>query len=304
MCAPVVLFVYNRVDHAEKTLKALSLNTKAKETDIFVFSDGAKSKKDEDAVKKVREIIHQENYRTAFKSFTIVESEVNKGLAKSIISGVTKIIEEYKTVIVVEDDCVTTTDFLEYMNDSLSFYKNNEKIWSIGGYTVNLKFPNDYKYQTYVMGRTCSYAWATWLDRWEKVDWEVKDYSSFKKNLKQRKCFNKYGDDRAKMLDMQQIGKTNSWAIRFCYAMFKNDMYTIYPCYSKVKNIGYDIGTHVNVKKDKFYVDLNEQHIASFVDRIEIDERIRKQYVKYFKVNKLKLFLSYIINVMLVRRKK
>ena len=30
---------------------------------------------------------------------------------------------------------------------------------------------------------TNSWGWATWKDRWENVDWEVKDYEQFKKDL-------------------------------------------------------------------------------------------------------------------------
>ena len=110
-----------------------------------------------------------------FKTVTIVESDANKGLAKSIIEGVSQIIEKTGKVIVLEDDCVSSKDFLNYMNSALDYYEENDKVWSIGGYSVNLDFPNDYEYDTYVMGRTCSYAWGTWKNRWNLVDWNVSD---------------------------------------------------------------------------------------------------------------------------------
>ena len=298
MLAPVILFVYNRFDHITKTLKAISENYLAKETDLIIFSDGPKKEKDVEAVTKVRSIINNEDYKKMFKTVTIVESDANKGLAKSIIEGVSQIIEKTGKVIVLEDDCVSSKDFLNYMNSALDYYEENDKVWSIGGYSVNLDFPNDYEYDTYVMGRTCSYAWGTWKNRWNLVDWNVSDYNKFKYSLKKRRKFNRYGEDRSKMLDMQQVGKTNSWAIRFCYAMFKNNMYTIYPCQSKIKNIGYDVGTHT-MKRGSFSVETSEKEISCFTDNIEVNETLRKQYIKYFKTNKLKLFASFVLNVLL-----
>ena len=101
MNAPVVLFVYNRLDHTMNVIESLAGNVLAGETDLYVFSDAAKTEKGLDKVNAVREYIRRTDWRGAFRKVTVVEAEQNKGLAKSIIGGVTKILEEYGKVIVV-----------------------------------------------------------------------------------------------------------------------------------------------------------------------------------------------------------
>ena len=302
MLAPVVLFVYNRADHVKQTLDALSKNDLAKESDLFIFSDGPRKEKDIDAVNAVRKLIKEESWKKVFKTVTIIESSKNKGLANSIISGADSVINKYGRIIVLEDDCVSSKDFLRFMNISLDYYEHDEKVWSIGGYTVNMHMPQGYSLDVYLMGRTCSYAWATWSDRWEKVDWEVKSYPSFKHNIKRRKQFNEYGMDRSKMLDEQQLGIKNSWAIRFCFAMFENNMFTVYPCQSKIRNIGYDVGTHVtkSTNENNFTVELSDaKDEYKLSHSIKVEDQIKKQFAKYFKRNRIKLFIAYICNVIL-----
>jgi hypothetical protein len=301
MKAPVILFVYNRVDHVEKTLTALSNNYLAASTHLYIFSDGPKKSKDIENVAKVREFISDEKWKRLFSEVTIVNAERNKGLAASIISGVDRIIRQYGKVIVIEDDCVSSKDFLSFMNDCLDYYEGNKQIWSIGGYSAELKIPENYKKDVYLMGRTCSYAWATWINRWEKVDWDVSNYDSFKWDFRKRKEFNQYGKDRARMLDEQQLGIKNSWAIRFCYAMYENKMYTIYPCKTKIKNIGYDVGTHVtnNKKENGFVVRELSENAYSLDDDLSVNPEIRKEFTDKFKGSSLKLFAAFILNVVL-----
>lgn len=45
MLAPVVLFVYNRLDHTIDVIESLAKNGLAKDTDLYIFSDAAKSEK-------------------------------------------------------------------------------------------------------------------------------------------------------------------------------------------------------------------------------------------------------------------
>ena len=53
-CAPVVLFVYNRIDHTRRTVMALSSNMLANNTDLIIFSDAAQSLDTQVSVDEVR----------------------------------------------------------------------------------------------------------------------------------------------------------------------------------------------------------------------------------------------------------
>ncbi len=128
--APIVLFVYARPEHTKKTLAALKENKLADRSELFIFSDGPKGSEDEIQVKKVREIIREQD---GFKRITIMEKKYNIGLADNIIEGVTHVVRKYGKVIVLEDDIVTSPYFLLFMNDSLEMYQGNPKVMSISG---------------------------------------------------------------------------------------------------------------------------------------------------------------------------
>ncbi|OZT78637.1 glycosyltransferase [Salinicoccus roseus] len=248
MLAPVVIFVYNRPEHTKRTIEALSRNYLAKKTDVYIFSDAPKSNNAGREVELVRDYIDSLPEKNLFKSIHIKKADKNLGLANSVINGVQKIIEKYGKTIVLEDDLISSKDFLQFMNDGLNYYQDNSSIWSISGYNIPIKIPANYKSEIYLSYRGSSWGWATWKDRWEKVDWNVSDYKKFKRDKNLRRNLNRGGRDMAIMLDYQIEGKIDSWAIRWCYSQSKLGMYTIYPVVTRINNIGLDgSGTHSGI---------------------------------------------------------
>ncbi|MFY8021544.1 MAG: sugar transferase, partial [Bacteroidia bacterium] len=236
--APIILFVYNRLDLTQQTINALKKNDLSNLSELFIFSDGPKNSSDESSVKAVRAMLVN---ITGFKEVYIFESDVNKGLANSIILGVTNMFNSFDKVIVLEDDLYTTPNFLRFMNASLNEYESNETVYSISGYSFNLGIEKERKFDTYFLNRGWSWGWATWKNRWEKVDWEVKSYEYFRSNNKQRKKFAQGGSDLNKMLDLQMKNKLDSWAIRWFYHQFLVQGLTVYPIYSKIYNHGFGV---------------------------------------------------------------
>lgn len=281
--APVVMFVYNRLDSVEQTIENLKKNELADQTDLFIFSDAAKKEKQAESVKLVREYIHK---IVGFKSVQIIEAEKNKGLAKSVITGVTEIINKRGKVIVVEDDLITAPQFLAFMNDALDFYESEKKIWSISGYQFPFELPETYTKSVYTAYRSSSWGWATWKDRWETIDWEIKDYSEYKYNPVKIAKFCKGGTDLDKMLRYQMQGKIDSWAIRWCYNQYKQNKLTIYPTESLVNSIGTDgRGTHCDPTSVRFSQTLAINFKYTFEHNLSVDREIMKRYRKI--VNRL-----------------
>lgn len=279
--SPIIVFVYNRLEHTKNTIDALSKNELAKESELWIFSDNAKNEKDIEKVENVRTYIHLIEEQKLFKSVKIIEADKNKGLANSVIDGVTKVINNSNKVIVVEDDLITSKYFIKYMNEALDFYEKDEKIWSISGYNLPIKIHNDYKFDVYLGYRGCSWGWATWKDRWDTVDWKVKDYRSFKHNLFKRKKMNRGGPDMAQMLDAQMSNKCDSWAIRWCYSQSKQNKYTIYPVESLIINQGLDgSGTHSGNDRS-FDVKMNLR-IPKLEAELKIDKKISKSFYNKF----------------------
>src|SRR5215471_2325117 len=131
MAAPIALFSYRRYKHLQTTLEALLRNPEADETDLHVFSDGARDEASAAEVDEVRRVLRQLN---GFKSITIVEHEKNVGLARNIIGGVSDVLARSDRVIVIEDDIVVSPVFLRFMNEALSLYQTEPRVGSISGY--------------------------------------------------------------------------------------------------------------------------------------------------------------------------
>lgn len=294
--APIVLFVYARLEHTKKTIEALQKDKLFNESELWVFSDGYKNDIDQEKVLAVRNYLKAKIKNDNLKNVHLIESNKNNGLANSVISGVTSIISKYGKIIVLEDDLIISPNFLEYMNETLEFYKDDDKIWSISGYNINFENKYNYEYDIYLNYRGCSWGWGTWKNRWELVDWEVKDYRKFKNNHTLRKKFNRGGPDMSQMLDLQMAGEIDSWAIRWCYSQFKNEMYTIYPVDSLIFNCGLDgSGTHSGIT-DKFNTNLNNKKVI-LVGDLKLNEKLLREFYKKFDkglVQKIFEFLTII----------
>lgn len=271
--APIVLFVYNRLEHTKQTVETLQKNEFAKESELFIFSDAAKNENTEQKVNEVREYIKTID---GFKKVTIIEREKNWGLANSIINGVTKIVNEYGKIIVLEDDLVTSPYFLKFMNEALEFYEGEKKVFTISGYS-DIKIPNNYTGEVYFAHISTSWGWATWKKEWNTIDWKIDSYMYLLEDKKSyARLLKKVGKPRLDMLIMQKEGKIDSWAIRRLFSQLTQEKMTVFPSKSFVRNIGHD-GTGVHCGKDSqtCVVELATIPISNFLDFYN-NEKINK----------------------------
>lgn len=282
MLAPVILFTYNRLSETKQTVEALQQNFLAKESDLFIFSDGSKNEEGQKKIKEVREYLRTIR---GFKSIQIIESKVNKGLANSIIYGVTHVLKAYGRAVVLEDDLITAPNFLNFINQALDFYNEDREIISISGYTLNLpSLPGTKDF--YFGYRASSWGWATWEDRWDNIGWSLSEYNELKKDRDASKKFNRGGSDLSKMLQNQVNKKIDSWAIRFCYHQSKHDLKTVFPTKSKIKSIGFGSdATHTSFTK-RFETSLDNGEQIDFVfNRFEgMDKTLVKEFRNKFSI--------------------
>lgn len=280
--APIVLFVYNRPWHTQQTVEALQRCELAAESDLYIFADGPKTDATEEQTTKISEVRKYIHTVDGFHSVTIEESETNKGLANSVISGVTKVIEKYGKAIVVEDDIVAQPFFLRFMNEALNFYEQDSRIFMIGGCRLKFDIPWWYTHDVYILHRSCSWGWATWKERWLMADWNVSDYYSFIEDQRKVELFCRGGRDMIHLLQQQMEGKIDSWAIRWDYCMYKHDGYCLWPKYSLVSNIGFDnSGIHCG-NDSKIETPLTSKNISSnFVRNISANKALTKSFLKF-----------------------
>lgn len=243
MLAPIALFVYNRLTHTRQTIEALQKNMLAIESDLIIFSDAAKTEAQVEAVGKVRQYIHQIG---GFKSVTIIEREVNYGLAKSIIEGVTSIVNKYGRIIVLEDDLIVSSYFLRFMNDALNLYQNEEKVMHISGYMFPID--NESLPETFFLRTSSCWGWATWDRAWKHFNKEPK------KLLKEfsEETVSRFNMDGAynfwTQVEQNENGLINTWAVFWYASVFQVNGLCLHPAFSMVNNIGHD-GTGENCRE-------------------------------------------------------
>ncbi|HTD98548.1 MAG TPA: glycosyltransferase [Mucilaginibacter sp.] len=250
--APIALFVYNRPEHTRRTISSLQKNLLAEESRLFIFSDGPKTEADKAKVEEVRQMAKEV---TGFKSVKVITRKENLGLANSIISGVTKLVNEYDKVIVFEDDLLSSPYSLQYFNESLNRYATEEKVMHIGAYMYDLhdkKLPETFFYRA-----ATSWGWATWARAWKDFEPDVdKLMQQFDKQ--KINWFSIEGSMNFwKQMQQFKSGKNNSWAIRWYASIFLKDGLTLNPSHSLIQNIGHD-GSGVHSNNEKTY----QVHVA------------------------------------------
>jgi len=288
--SPIVLFVYNRPDHTRQTIESLQKNELAGESELFIYSDAPKNENAIEQVNQVREYIKTIN---GFKRITIIEREKNWGLAKSIIEGVTKVVNEYGKIIVLEDDLVTSPYFLKFMNDALEFYQEDKKVWHISGwnYPIETSGLDD----VFLWRLMNCWGWATWTDRWQYYEKDVKKVlNTF--NRKEIKKFNLDGVENFwNQVIENKSGKINTWAIFWYATIFKNHGLCVNPSHTFTENIGRDgSGVHCG-KKQCIGVDLSMSKDIKFITAESENKIALERLQDFLKVQK-KMFIVRVIN--------
>ena len=276
--APILLFVYNRPQHVKRAIGALLQNREAAASDLYVFSDAARSAEDAAAVEMVRkEIADIQGYR----SVSVVERNENFGLARSIIEGVTSIVNRYGRVIVLEDDLVVSPYFLRFMNDALEVYKDEPRVGHIQAcdFIQSPALP-----ETFLIKWTGSWGWATWQRAWELFNpngQELLDQLCERRLTKQFDFNGKYGFTR--MLRQQIEGKNNSWAIRWNASLFLADVLSLNVGRSLVSNEGLDGSGTNSVSLDPYRSALSMNPIeVRPISPVEENLEARKAYERYY----------------------
>jgi hypothetical protein len=265
-------------------LEALSRNVLAQDSILYIYADGAKADADKETISKIketREIIKQKEW---CGEVHIIEAGKNKGLAASIIEGVTTIVDKYGKVVVLEDDIVTSPGFLKYMNDGLNLYQNEEKVMHVSGYIPNTtgeeKLP-----ETFFLRFMSCWGWATWKRAWDKIILDTGYLYKTISGLPDYKAFNLEGaKDIFSQIEDNLDGRLNTWAVKWYATIFLEKGLCLYPRFSLVNNIGFDgSGQHCGTVSDSLY----ETCQADFVDVKPIkivENKHAKTYLKRFYI--------------------
>ncbi|HMJ67952.1 MAG TPA: hypothetical protein VK508_03620 [Cyclobacteriaceae bacterium] len=279
--SPIVLFVYNRPRHTLQTLTALSANTLASQSILYIYSDGPANDSPglAENIAKTRQIIRD---RPWCKEVIIKESDFNKGLAASITQGVTEVIRKHGRVIVLEDDIVTSPGFLQYMNDALECWKDEEQVMHISGHMYRLNIPMP---ETVFLNVVTPWGWGTWDRAWRYFVDDAKLLLNKLHNFKgfSQETYNRgYGQEFYKQITANADGSMRTWAVKWHTVIYLMNGACLHPGGSLTENIGFD-GSGENSGKDTAYR-ITELRQSVKVEKIEIQERpdVLKAFAEHY----------------------
>lgn len=283
---PIAVFTYNRPEHTVRMLDSLAACVRLDECQVFVFSDGPRLPDHTSAVQKVREIIRDWGQIHQAK---IVEQSYNKGLARSIADGVTKLCDEFGRVIVLEDDMLISPRFLDYMLTALDRYEDEEGLCQISGYMFPVHHPQ--QPDAFFLPLTTTWGWATWGRAWKLFQWDIDAALMELQDPAIRFAFDLGGVyPYSKMLNDSATGRNNSWGIRWWWSVYKAQKLVLHPRHSLVWVGGFDgTGTHGGVNKRMMSIPVEDilpfrwKEIFEFPADIIVDQGAFERIKKYLR---------------------
>lgn len=278
MKAPVVFIGFNRPSLSVRSIGNVAKCEDVSERDLYLFIDGPREGREDDVVKTAETEKEAKRLRAeGLSKLKIVRREKNLGCRDNIIAAITEVINQYGRAIIVEDDVLVSRTFLKYHDAALDFYERDKRIWCINAFR-SVMLPRYSKSDVYLAPRNMCWGWSIWADRWNDVDFDMKDFESFcyrPENVeKLSKC-----DPGLKTALAAEKRKAGTWDLQCTYHMVKNGLWAIEPRVSMTKNCGSGVdGTHAKTDnpfatKQKYY---NFMPLLS--DALEPDDKLLKKY--------------------------
>ena len=281
MSSPVLIIVYNRLQHLQKCVQSLSTCDLSDETVVYISSDAAYKIQDECQINEIRKYIQSIG---SFKKVVPIFHQTNKGLVKAIRDSVDIIFKEHDEFIFLEDDNIVAVDFLRYMNAGLQFYKSNPRVISVSGFSHAVFFDVDPSQinQTYFTSRHCPWGFATWKEKY--LDDNQYSLSEIKLDLEDNRFIaelNKIGIDLLPSFkNILQQGKMLSADYLFVYHMIKNNLVTVAPYTTKSFNTGND-GSGTRTKRSDKFVNFDINRLSNkvpFLFNEDIDSNLNNTF--------------------------
>lgn len=237
--APIALFVFRRPEHARRALEALARNCAFGHSPLHVFCDAARSPAEAADVERTRQVVRDFPHPDKH----VVEAARNRGLANSIVEGVTALCERHGRVIVIEDDLLVSPHFLDYMNRALDRHADDERVMQVSGHMYPIAPPDA---DAVLLPMTTSWGWATWQRAWRRFDRGAAGAVRLRRSAWARYRFDLDGSyPYFAMLRHQLAGRSDSWAILWYLTVFAAAGRVLFPRQSLVENVGFDgSGTH------------------------------------------------------------
>lgn len=276
--SPVLVLAYNRPLHLHNCLESLRRNLGFEKHEIFIAIDGIKNESERTISRQVENVA--EKFAIVNENTRVVKNPRNLGLGASVLYNIDKILDKNLGIIVLEDDLVLSSHFLNFCEYGLASYLEDKSVMAISGFSLPIGTLEE---AYFLRGADC-WGWATWKDRWDKFE---RDGSLLLRELKKRKLQRvfdlNYSYQYTSMLERQVAGKSSSWAIRWHASTFLQGGLSLFPKVSLVENRGNDgSGTNMGITEIYSTSLVNESPVFEKIGITE-SEQAREKLIDFYK---------------------
>jgi len=233
----VLFLVFNRLDTTKQVFEAIR---HAKPPRLYVAADGARANKEGevDKTQVVRDYIMQ-NIDWKCEVKTLFREE-NLGCKYAVSGAITWFFDNEEQGIILEDDCLPSQSFFWYCEELLEMYKDDLRVWHISGDNFQNGIARG-EGAYYFSQFNHVWGWASWGNRWEKYDVEMKSYKDFLENKIIKKLFLTKKEQRYWTNIFMNVskGKIDTWDYQWTYTIWCNSGLSILPNKNLISNIGF-----------------------------------------------------------------
>ena len=239
MKAAILVIGFNRPTLLARLLE--SMTHYGRDRRIYIAIDGPRAGYDLD-VDRVLECQGAARYFASERTNTRLRfCTSNKGCKDGPIDAITWFLANEEEGVILEDDCLPSTDFLPYCDELLDRYRNHQQVWIIAGdNSADLRFNHEYSY-TFVP-EPLIWGWATWRDRWALYDAEMKEWMNVRKTSLAERIFRdrEQYETRSEVFDRVADGKLSTcWDYQLSATVRIHRGLCVIPRHNLVSNIGF-----------------------------------------------------------------
>ncbi len=304
--APVLIITLNRDKHFVQCVKSLSNCLDADNTDLYIALDYPSNESHWEGYNQIKSFI---DTITGFKSVTVIKREVNFGIQKNYFEAIDFVFKKHDRLIFSEDDNVFSTDFLSFMNKCLEKFEMRNDIFSVNGYNYPINIPSNYTENVYLWQGHSAWGAGFWREKFLKIEWSNQVIQSnvkfFFKDFISVIKFNRIANIYVPaLIHMQNINKIHG-DIYVCLYQFLNNMTSVFPVESRVRNIGNDgSGENCSELEDDIYstqsifMGSSDYNISNVIcSNIKIDNILKMHFHKSFYKKINTFFRLFLINI-------
>lgn len=264
----VLFLIFNRKDSTQKVFEKIKI---AQPPKLYIASDGPRLNKEGETqiVDELRKWVLSNidwdcEVKTLFR-------EKNLGCGHAVSNAITWFFDQEQDGIILEDDCLPSQSFFKYCEELLEFYKDDKRIWHIGGFNpLNIID----RHESYYFSKVQEvWGWASWADRWQKYKFDLNNFDSeHLKRFSDKKEVQKYWSEILKQMKNKEI---DTWDYQWVFSIIENNGVCINPTKNLISNIGFE-GTHYEYNIGDSTLNTKTYEIEEIIhpEKIEFDDEI------------------------------